>query len=199
MGRWSYSKKSEADGLKKIEVSWLKKNGMLCAWYNGSIKWTHGWSGMETSIGITVSTTSKTVRLYYTQTEADGTKKDFDYTVNLTETPCSYGGTRFWFVCPLVKSSVPCNRRVGVLYKDGDYFGCRHCYELTYSSRNENRNSHLYPLFRSLTLFKKIEEMEQKIKRPYYAQKPTRKQMQVMKMQGEIIHLSPSIRDSSKV
>ncbi len=199
MGRWSNSKKSEADSLKKIEMSWLNKQGMLSSWYFGTINWTHGWSGTKTSIGITVSTTEKTVRLNYVQTESDGTKKDFDYTIHLTETPCRYGGTRFWFICPLVKSGVPCNRRVGVLYKDGDYFGCRHCYDLSYSSRNENRHSHLYPLFRSLALYKKIEDLEQKIKRPFYANKATRKQRQVMKMQWEIRSHAPSILDDSRV
>ncbi len=197
MSRWN--KKEESDNLKKIEMSWLKKQGMLSAWYFGTINWTHGWSGTKTSIGITVSTNSKTVRLNYIQTDSDGTKRDFDYTVSLTETPCHYGGTRFWFICPLVKSGVPCKRRVGVLYKGGDYFGCRHCYELTYNSRNENRHSIHYALFRSLSLWKKIEDIEKTIKRPYYAQKPTRKQMRVLRMQGELIYLGPSVLNDSRV
>lgn len=199
MRRWNYSKKSEADDLKKIEISWLKKQGMLNSWYFGTIKWTHGWSGTKTSIGITISTTAKTIRLNYVQTESGGTKKDFDYTVKLAETPCRYGGTRFWFICPLVKSGVPCNRRIGVLYKNGGYFGCRHCYDLSYKSQNENRRSRLYLLYRSLTLYEKIENLEQRIKRPFYANKATKKQKQVIKMWREIYSHAPSVRDDSRL
>ena len=100
----------------------------------------------------------------------------------ITTTPCNFGGQRYWFVCSLTKKGIYCGRRVGVLYKDGDYFGCRHCYELTYSSRNENRHYKYYPLFATLTLSKKIEELEAKIKRPYYAGKPTKKQKALDKL-----------------
>ncbi len=185
--------KDEADRLKKIEISWLKKQGMLLPWYNGAIKWTHPFRE-DTSIGITVTTETKTFRLYYTQTEADGTKKDFNYEVRLAETKCNYGGTRFWFICPLNKNGIPCNRRVGVLYKGGDYFGCRHCYELTYSERNENRHSSNYTLFRALTLHKKIAEAEDQVKREEYAGKVTRRRMKVLKLQGELLYMSPTLR-----
>jgi hypothetical protein len=47
---------------------------------------------------------------------------------------------RWWFVCPLVVNGRPCNRRVGKLYLPGAsrYFGCRHCYDLTYTSCQEH-------------------------------------------------------------
>ncbi len=49
------------------------------------------------------------------------------------------GGVRWWFICPLIKNSTPCRRRVGKLYIPPryKYFGCRHCYELSYRSRQE--------------------------------------------------------------
>jgi hypothetical protein len=34
-----------------------------------------------------------------------------------------------------------CRRRVQKLYLGGEYFGCRHCYELSYQSRNEDATS----------------------------------------------------------
>jgi hypothetical protein len=76
---------------------------------------------------------------------------------------------------------------VGVLYKAGDYFGCRHCYNLTYSSKNENRRYRNYPLFFWLKSLKKIEELEEKIKRPYYNGKPTRKQRRLEKIERRMI------------
>ncbi len=47
-----------------------------------------------------------------------------------TTTKCSFGGYRWWFLCPY------CNRRVGKLYTplSTNEFECRHCHNLTYES-----------------------------------------------------------------
>lgn len=50
--------------------------------------------------------------------------------VALTETPCHYGGTRKWFVCP------SCRRRCGVLYCSQS-IACRKCHGLLYESQYE--------------------------------------------------------------
>ena len=55
--------------------------------------------------------------------------------VYLTWTPCNLGGKRPWFVCPGVVGGRYCGRRVAILYSAGPYFLCRHCYDLTYRSR----------------------------------------------------------------
>jgi hypothetical protein len=59
------------------------------------------------------------------------------YRVRLLQTPQHYGGVRWWFCCPLGVDGKPCTRRVRQLYlPPGErYFGCRHCYSLTYESR----------------------------------------------------------------
>jgi len=51
---------------------------------------------------------------------------------------CS-GGHRWWFTCPITD----CGRRVGVLYlpPGGDFFGCRHCHDLTYRSSQESHSA----------------------------------------------------------
>jgi hypothetical protein len=61
--------------------------------------------------------------------------------VELTTTRPRFGGLRWWFVCPLLVSGRPCRRRVGKLYLPprARYFGCRHCYDLTYTSCQESR------------------------------------------------------------
>ncbi|MZR11653.1 hypothetical protein GQE99_01225 [Maritimibacter sp. DP07] len=51
--------------------------------------------------------------------------------IELTETPCNYGGTRKWFLCP------ECAKRCGVLYIR-HRIACRTCYDLTYSSQYEH-------------------------------------------------------------
>ena len=59
--------------------------------------------------------------------------------INFVSTPCFYGGHRWWFRCPVSVRDNVCTRRVGVLYLgEGEYFGCRHCYNLTYSSSKES-------------------------------------------------------------
>jgi len=47
---------------------------------------------------------------------------------------------RFWFICPLGTDQGYCGKRVGKLYLPGNgtYFGCRHCYNLTYKSCKEH-------------------------------------------------------------
>ncbi len=54
-----------------------------------------------------------------------------------------FGGRRWWWICPLTKHGPPGGRRVGKLYlpPDGPAFGCRQCYEVTYTSYQE---SHKY-------------------------------------------------------
>jgi hypothetical protein len=117
------------------------------------------------------------LRIHYIQTDRDtGEKKDFDYKIPLTSTPCRYGGKRYWFICPWYKNGKYCGRRVGTLYKDGDYFACRHCYELTYASRNA---SGPYKPFVSAP---DVDKAREEAKRMYYRGKPTRKFRRYMKL-----------------
>lgn len=57
--------------------------------------------------------------------------------VNLTSTPLPWGGERYWFVCP----TDGCQRRIAWLYlpPHEKNFGCRHCYDLSYQSQQENQ------------------------------------------------------------
>jgi len=75
------------------------------------------------------------VKLVYTLTPRGGEPQDLAYYVELTTSPLPWGAVRYWFVCPLAG----CNRRAGALYlpPGGRYFGCRHCYNLTYRAAQE--------------------------------------------------------------
>lgn len=180
--------KRESDSCRQISVSWLKKHGYFpqsSSFRSGSITWTSRW-GNKNSISISVATSDASqdgdaghVRLWYTHTDHEGDKSDMDYQVELTTTDCHYGGKRYWFICPLVKNGVPCQRRVGVLYMYSKYFGCRHCGELTYSSRNQGGR------FRYYVTIPDLEEQEAKIGRYYYNGKPTRKYRRLMKMEDQ--------------
>lgn len=184
MGRYSHSGKTESDSLKKIEINWLKKHEFFVGWRSDTIAWTNSATGQQSRIGIEISTLvdDQHARLSYTQTDENDLKKKFDYKIPLTTTPCGFGGLRYWFLCPFFRNEEYCGRRVGTLYKNGDYFACRHCNNLTYSSRNENRRYKAYPLFSALNLEKKIEDLHAKINRTYYAGKPTKKQRRLEKL-----------------
>ena len=62
-----------------------------------------------------------------------------NYRVELVSTRPHYGGLRWWFLCPLIVAGHACQRRVRKLYlpPGGNYFGCRHCGELNYTSQRE--------------------------------------------------------------
>jgi hypothetical protein len=117
------------------------------------------------------------IRLKYTVTDRSGEKTDYNYKVRLTTTPCNFGGVRYWFICPLSRSGVYCGKRAGKLYLPPSryYFGCQHCYDLSYGSRNETRTG-MIPIFgKVLTTKTKMEEFRSQMKRWTYRGKPTRK------------------------
>ncbi len=137
-GRWSRDKKTTTAACKSISMSFLKQHGYLSGFQWGGMKWTDG-CGEETgsvSFRIWVEEWVGEIRFQYTQTQGYmGEKERLDYSVKLVATPCRYGGKRWWFICPLIKNGIVCNQRALKLYLGGGkYFGCRHCYELTYQS-----------------------------------------------------------------
>lgn len=188
MGRWSYSNKDEADGLTKLSASFLNKHGYFKYGYRtGTITWTSKgmWGESKNSIGISSSIWEheRKMHLNYAITKRDSEKKTIDYDVPLETTACNYGGVRYWFICPFSRNGQYCGRRVGTLYLgNGDYFGCRHCYDLTYESKKENRHYKLFPLFDVMLAENKIEELRGKIKRPYYTGRPTKKQQRLERL-----------------
>ena len=116
--------------------------------YGGKITWTKVRTGEETAtIGYAFRPLGEghewdgRLRLKYTITRPPGSERDEDktemeYGINLETTPCTFGGGRWWFRCPLVKNGTPCGRRCFKLYEPpgANYFGCRGCYDLTYES-----------------------------------------------------------------
>ncbi len=185
MGRYYYDKKEEADGLKRIAIFRLKEWGYLKWSMSGTIYWTSNWDDSKSSISIqtTIRDDEKYLRIWYTQTDRyTEEKQDFDYKIPLVTTKCNLGGKRYWFICPWYRNGVYCGRRVAVLYKGGKYFACRHCYDLSYSSKNENRKFRLFAFGQMLTLEKKIEELEPKIKTKFYNGRPTRKYKRLLEL-----------------
>lgn len=179
--------KATAEWSSRFSIFWLKKHGYLNKdgnYNSGSIRWTYGSDEKGASIGFRVirdnfgTPQEKTyVELYYTHTSNwDGEKSDMDYRVELTTTPCKYGGKRYWFICPLSKNGQYCGRRVGVLFSIGKWFGCRHCGEIAYASQMQGGS------YKGFVSIPDIERAEKEVKRYYYRGKPTRKYRRVIRL-----------------
>ncbi len=110
----------------------------------GSLTWTNTATGEPVgNVSYLLDTREgwpPTLRLLYNVGEA---RESMDYPVRLTTTPTPWGALRWWFICPLSRNGVACGRRSGKLHlpSGGKWFGCRLCYNLTYTSSNES-NKH---------------------------------------------------------
>ena len=152
MGRYSYSNRRTVEDCKTITTMFLNEHNYFDSIVrNGGMNWNR--NGEETgSIGFVISMEEcdEYIRFKYTHTDRNTDEKiELDYKARLTWTSCYFGGRRWWFVCPLVIDGRACNRRVGSLHlASSKYFGCRHCFNLTYRSSQE---SHQYDsLYRRL-------------------------------------------------
>lgn len=129
MGRWYCSKKSTAEASCDLSIFKLNKLGLLSGKQSTATTWQHNQTGERTVVFLTADVTGDPyVQLTYTL----GNTHEYDYQVSLLTSPCSLGGIRFWFQCP------ECLERVGVIFLPPgcSHFGCRHCNNLTYRSRN---------------------------------------------------------------
>jgi hypothetical protein len=185
MVRYYWDKKDTVENCKSISISYLRKNSYLRNNQSAQIYWTNSITGKETGIIdmiISITEAEKFVRLNY-----KGGNINYDYKVSLTTTPCNFGGIRYWFICPLAINGVSCGRRVAKLYKtpDSNYFGCRHCHNLTYESKNESRMMRLGQLGYFFKANIQHKELCKSIKRWTWSGKPTRKakKLSILKQQ----------------
>lgn len=177
MGRYYLDKKREADSLNKVDITWLKRHRFLNSWCEGTINWRRNGSDTEKDwIQVQVNPTGsdKYIQLSYKIGLPNDLKTSFEYKHELTTTPCNYGGVRYWFICAF------CGRRVGALYLGNPLFCCRHCLDLSYHSKNENRRSKFYMLTKDSRFYEK----EAKIRVKYYKGKPTKRYQRLLNKGG---------------
>ena len=135
-GKWSdvCRRKQSVELCREISIKFLKDNGFLDANKIGNIHWKNAAGEVVGSVEVQtfISDDNDKTRLEV----AIGGYVNRRQKIELTTTPCHYGGWRWWFVCPAVKDGVYCGNRVGKLYLPpaGQHFGCRKCYDLTYES-----------------------------------------------------------------
>jgi len=63
---------------------------------------------------------------------------------------------------------------------------CRHCYKLSYESRNESRLGRFGQLGYLLKAERQMEELSSQIKRNFYDDKPTKKYRRLLRMQNRL-------------
>lgn len=190
MGRYSYSDRLVADSLKTVSIYYLRKHGYLTEGNHwGTLTWScRGEKTGSISFRTYITEEEKYIEFDYIITRRNSGKKDnFEYKIPIETTDCHFGGKRYWFRCSLSKNGVYCGHRVAKLYQGADYFACRHCYNLTYESRNENPTYRGYP-YREILLRGKIDQIEEKMCKRTYKGKPTRKQKQIYRIQKRMLN-----------
>jgi hypothetical protein len=131
-GQWHRWKARKTTVEESICVAVADFRGQMFDRATGRIGWTWG-NGDSSFIGYSVTMgDALSITLSYRWPDGD----DVRIVVPLQTTPTQFGGTRWWFTCPLSVNGVECNRRVRKLYlpHGAQYFGCRVCHDLTYQS-----------------------------------------------------------------
>lgn len=177
--------RNTVESTRKLELRRLNELGFLPSppgYKSGNITWSS--NGEKTgNIDVVVSTEDPAyIRLSYKSKqswESESEYRSYDYQFSLEKVACSFGGYRWYVRCGLIKNGAHCNRRVRALYSVGDYFGCRHCADLTYESCNVSKK------YRGLNYLFDIDDFEMTIKRRFYAGKQTRKYKRLLKMEQQ--------------
>lgn len=172
MARYSYSGRGTVEAARRVELSVLKKLGFFprCeSFINGNIRWSqNGEPTGNIMVRIDTRPSESYLQLVYKTREhgasSDDPWRDYDYRFPLEGLLCRYGGYKWYVRCQLAKAGIFCGRRVRILYMVGDYFGCRHCANLTYQSCRDN----------GFISIPDVDAVEAKVKRMYYAGKPTK-------------------------
>jgi len=136
-GNWYRTgKKTTTDECHRVDVWYLHREGLLTPGHWFSLRWSR--AGKETgSIAGSVEGNHRLERVLFLYRHRRGPGNEWESVhepVSLDWTACHFGGARPWFICP----GAGCGRRVAILYGEGRYFLCRHCYDLVYESQREN-------------------------------------------------------------
>lgn len=171
------------EDCKSISIYDFNKWGCLDHdYYSGSVVWTNSSTGEKNRISYAINKMSNVTHYiilnYKVRSwgEEDWTNVEHEYPI--VSTKCNFGGKRYWFICSVYSSGIYCGRRVAKLYlgAGSNFFGCRHCYNLTYRSRIDGW-SYSFP---------DIDEAYEKIGRFYYKGKPTKKYLAYLKKDNSV-------------
>lgn len=134
-GTWyRWSKQTTVDQVKRIDIRYMKKQGLLKPNRKGRLSWTN--CGEPTG-SIRYSSYQDYLSLSFRYQRYGEDWQQVEQHVTFDKTTCHFGGERLWFLCPR------CSMRVAVLYVLNKFFLCRHCNQLPYSSQNDSEMDNL--------------------------------------------------------
>ena len=113
------------DDMRSIDVRRLQREGLLIPGQSRRWRWLR--HGQEVA-SIAFAVEHDYVRFTYRHSAGGGQWQDVHAAAYLERTPCRFGGSRAWWLCPC------CGQRVAILYI-GKVPACRHCYRLAYESQ----------------------------------------------------------------
>ena len=174
-----------AENCLRLSIFDLNKNNALHNKYDGTINWgLYEVNPPTISLAVSLLGNNSYIKFSYKQNCANGDEIDIDYRIPLATTLCNYGGVRYWFICPLIVNGQLCGKRVGVLYKPdfSNYFGCRSCFNLTYTSCRLNG---LGKRFGRICNPQELAYLHKQIKKTRYKGKLTKKAKKYLKSIGK--------------
>lgn len=107
---------SSLDDVVQLDVSYLKKAGLLSKGKASKLNWIKGDKIVLANVIIYIE---------------ENHMEMVGGTIHFTRTSCNFGGKRIWFLCP------ECGRRSRILY--GINFVCRLCVNVPYGCIGEDR------------------------------------------------------------
>lgn len=145
--------RSGTDGHERLDARWLARRGVIDRGFStyDLVTWSRG-EQKTAEIGVRYVDGSERVELIYEVGVCRGEPaRSVREPVRLLRTPCHLGGSRLWFACP------GCGRRCAVLWLAGEWFRCRQCHDLAYTSTREDT------LKRAL---RRVERVKEKLRLP---------------------------------
>ena len=127
---WRFSAKATTDDFRALDARLLARESMLQPGRGGSWSWIRDG---EIVASIIIRAERNRIVLEYRHRSNREEWVDEKYPVRIERTRCHLGGSRPWFICPVLG----CGRRVAILY-GGEIFSCRHCRQLAYPSSRED-------------------------------------------------------------
>ena len=125
-GRWLRpNRKLTVEKCLSINISQLNCNVDVC--FSGEISWLNKYTDEEiSSISYAFLPEDETEPMIVLSYKIE--KRLVKEPIILQKTKPYFGGSRWWFTCPI------CKRRMGKLYltQKGPYFACRRCCDLRY-------------------------------------------------------------------
>jgi len=126
-GNWCrWNTRDTTEDHKKIDIRLMKRKGWLRPGGVGSLIWKRDG---EPCGDIRYQCYEDRLVLDYRYREGGADWEPVKQSVTITTTPCNYGHSRQWFLCP------HCGYRCALLYSASRLFLCRKCYELPYASQ----------------------------------------------------------------